>query len=215
MTIADVKDLEIPEKFGCDDDNMETGAIDYVLDQLDDTVDTTWGASKFVIFFDGSDQIVKIPFSGEYCWNDDIEDEDFYDFNTSDYCAIEASLYADAVVRGVEKFFARTIYGGVTKKGTPYYISDKVQIYGNMISKLKTPSEENIEKAKKYWFSLSYHTDLNKEWIAYALEWYGEEEVEKLMNFISDENIYDLHNNNVGFRENGAPVILDYSGFDS
>ena len=215
MTIADVKDLKIPEDFGCDEDEEVTNAIDYVLNQLDETVDTTWGASKFIIFFDGSDQIVKIPFSGEYYWNEDIEEEDFYDFNTSDYCAIEASLYADAVVRGVEKFFARTIYGGVTKKGTPYYISDKVQVYENMMDKLKNPSEENIEKAKKYWFRSSYRVDLSEDWIARALEWYGEEEVEKLMNFISEEHIYDLHSGNVGFRKDGAPVILDYSGFNS
>lgn len=211
MTIADVKDLEIPEKFGCDEDNMETDAVDYVLDQLDETVDTTWGASKFIIFFDGSEQIVKIPFSGEYCWNIDIEEEDFCDFNTSDYCAVEASLYANAVVQGVEKFFARTIYGGVTKKGTPYYISDKVQVYENIINKVKMPSEKNIEKAKTYW----RYTDLSEDWIARALEWYGEEEVEKLMKFILEEHICDLHSGNVGFREDGAPVILDYSGFDS
>ena len=38
--------------------------------------------------------------------------------------------------------------------------------------------------------------------------------VDKLVKFILDENIRDLHSDNIGFREDGSPVILDYSSYD-
>ena len=51
------------------------------------------------------------------------------------------------------------------------------------------------------------------EWTAMALEYYGEEVVKKLFNFIEKEGIDDLHWGNVGIRKDGSPVLLDYSGF--
>ena len=35
------------------------------------------------------------------------------------------------------------------------------------------------------------------------------------MNFIKTEEISDLHNNNIGYRPDGSPVLIDYSGFQN
>lgn len=214
MTIADVAKLNIPFQFGCDDECMETAEMDSVFEQLDDTVETKWGASKFVILSDDWREVVKIPFNGGFYPEMDedgeyLDDYRFDEFITKDYCAAEAAIYADAVALGVEKFFASTKYAGMTADGiTPYYISERVYtLYGNDIE-TKKPSKDSVEKASKT------RSPLNYEWLAYAFEWYGEKAVNDLLAFIDLENISDLHSENVGFRADGSPVILDYSGFN-
>ena len=42
-----------------------------------------------------------------------------------------------------------------------------------------------------------------------------QELVKKLFDFIKKEGIDDLHWGNVGIRKSGAPVLLDYSGFNN
>ena len=52
MTVKDILNLVIPENFGSDEDGEETSSIEDVYDQLDNSVQTTYGASKFIIFID-------------------------------------------------------------------------------------------------------------------------------------------------------------------
>ena len=217
MTIADVAKLDIPFQFGCDDECMETSAIEDVYDQLDNSVETKYGASKFVILSDNWNEVIKIPFNGSFDWEQDDDNEDggeyhFNEFITKDYCALEAAIYADAVALGVADFFAGTKYAGMTNDGiTPYYVSERVYTFYDKEGRKnsKTASEDSWNKAKKLKSALS------KEWLALAIEWYGDAAVNDLLAFIDLENIYDLHSDNIGFRANGAPVVLDYSGFDS
>lgn len=213
MKITDVAKLDIPFEFGCDDDCMETVEMDMVFEQLDDTVETKWGASKFVILSDDWKDVVKIPFNGGFWWEQDDEDEDggkyiFNEFITKDYCAEEAAIYADAVKHGVAQFFAKTVYGGMTNDGiTPYYISERVCNFYDKCDKCKIASKDSLEKAKKAKSEICF------EWLAMAYEWYGEDAVNALLKFIELEEIGDFHSGNVGFRADGSPVILDYSGF--
>ena len=51
-------------------------------------------------------------------------------------------------------------------------------------------------------------------WLAKAIDVYGEDEVNSLLDFIREHSIDDLHYGNIGYRKNGEPVLLDYSGFD-
>ena len=39
--------------------------------------------------------------------------------------------------------------------------------------------------------------------------------VDKFIDFLVAFDINDLHQGNIGFRENGDPVLIDYSGFNS
>jgi lantibiotic modifying enzyme len=50
------------------------------------------------------------------------------------------------------------------------------------------------------------------EWLADAFEYYGLKTFNKLMNFIYEYNITDLHTDNIGYIGT-RPVILDFSDF--
>ena len=205
-SIYDVENMHIPAEFGVDDDGCDTDCIDFVIDQIDDSeVEYAYGATKFVLLFDK--EVVKIPFNGFYSWDDENGIEVFDEFQyISNYCETEASIYADAVAAGLEMFLASTKYAGRTSDGTPYYISERVEPFNSDSSSIVKASEDSRNKAKNYWFA-------NGEWVAQAIECYGEEKVKAFEEFAEDHSINDLHYGNVGYRQNGEPVILDYSGF--
>lgn len=208
MTINDVANLIIPEQFGCGN-SMEIIDEDAIFEQLDDSVDTEWGVSKFVILFD--DAVVKIPFNGSFFGD---EGEYIFDeFHNKNYCETEAAVYTDAVAAGVEFFFASTKFAGMTGDNTPYYISERVyDFYDDNNDEIKTPSKDSREKAEQA--IDTFKSELDEVWLALAYEWYGDAAVQQLLNFIKEEHISDLHSGNIGFRKNGAPVILDYSSFN-
>lgn len=214
MTAKDVLNISFPTNFGCDEDTEVTTAIEKVYDQLDKNVETAFGVSKFVIFLN-NDEVAKIPFNGSFWYDSDEKDGYRFDeFNNSDYCAIEAAVYADAVTLGVEKFFASTKYYGKTVEGTPIYLSERVYaFYENDEARHKTESSEDNNK-KACEISKKYLPHINAEWLAKAVEFYGEDAVVDLMAFIELEYINDFHTGNVGFRKDGSPVLLDYSGYD-
>ena len=214
MTVKDVLNISFPTNFGCDEDGEETFSIEDIYAQLDTSVKTTYGVSKFVIFLN-DDEVVKIPFNGCFWYDHRAEGGYRFDeFNNNDYCATEAEIYADAVKLGVEKFFASTKYYGSTVEGTPIYVSERVYaFYENEEVRRKTTSSEYSNK-KATEISEEYHRYFSAEWLAKAIEFYGVDAVIDLMAFIELEQINDFHCGNVGFRKDGSPVILDYSGYD-
>ena len=219
MTVKDILDLEIPLNFGSDEDGEQTYVIEEVYSQLDNTVKTAYGASKFIIFLNDK-EVIKIPFNGCFWYDCELEQETgdpwrFDEFIHKDYCAIEEEKYDKAVDAGLEKFFASTQYCGNTKNNVPVYISERVCTFFDNASvreKTDTISENSWEKAKSY--KKSFNSKIHEEWLARAIEYYGEDAVSALLDFIKKENIYDLHTDNIGFRYNGAPVILDYSSYN-
>ena len=206
--------LDIPFTFGCyDDDSAPTESIEYLFSQLDTEEESSWGATKFVIFPENKNIVIKIPFNGFYKYDSEEQEEYFDPFFLSDYCAKEAAIYKKAERKGIKKLFAKTKYGGMTSNNeTPFYISERVFCYENFYEeenfKDKKPSKESFEKAKK-----NSINGLPSRWLAIAYEYYGDTIVKKLLDFIAEEDINDLHDGNVGFRKNGAPVIFDYSGY--
>ena len=211
MTISDISKLYIPKEFGSDDENEETDSINFVFRQLDNTTHTTWGASKFIIFFDENpDEIVKIPFNGVYTLDDEERIIGFDKYINTDYCSIEAKVYEDAVDYGLSQFFAETRFGGYTESGTPYYISEKVY---TMWTYDRDKKDHYSEKSFKKATQTAESTELPAVWLAWAYEYYGDTAVQDLLDFILIEGIGDLHSDNIGYREDGSPVLLDYSNF--
>lgn len=216
MTVKDILNISFPAEFGSNEDGEDTYAIEDVYNQLDSNVKTAYGASKFVILLNDK-EVVKVPFNGCF-WYDDIDEEGgwrFDEFNNNDYCATEAAIYADAVALGVEKFFASTKYYGSTVEGTPIYISERVYgLYENDDARYKiTSSEDSNKKATE--IRNGYSSPIAcTEWLAKAIEFYGINAVMDLLAFIELEHISDFHTGNIGFRKDGSPVILDYSGYD-
>ena len=213
MTVGDILNLSFPAEFGSDEDCEETYAIEDVYNQLGNEVDTAYGASKFVIFLN-ENEVVKVPFNGCFWYDDEAEGGYRFDeFNNNDYCATEVAIYADAVALGVEKFFASIKYCGSTIDHTPIYLAERVYtLFENATIRSKAKSsEDSLNRAKELKKEGAYFPI---DWLARAIEWYGIDAINDLLAFIDLEHINDFHDGNVGFRKDGSPVILDYSGYD-
>ena len=208
MTIDDLTKLYIPENFGTDESDCGD-TLEYIIDQI--KCEYAYGVSKFVLFINDK-EVVKIPFNGEYYWNYEAEDYVFEPFMTiTDYCKKEATLYEKAQELGIAEFFAGTHLAGYTKDHTPFYISERINKTFDDVE----VSAEQKESAKKYADSkgdISWRR-LPVQWLALALEKFGVAKVDKFVNFIIDFDINDLHWGNVGLRDDGTPVLIDYSGW--
>lgn len=218
---ADFETIIIPDEFGSDEDGNTTYSMDSVIEQvinLSDTANIEWryGASKMVFLLDST--VIKLPFEGYETFLYDYETEEYYDeptfeyYDNHDYCALEANIYAEAEECGVSQFFASTTIGGYTLNNKPFYISEKVNEYYAINRELDKPSPASSKKALEIREN-NYCGGLDATWIARAIDWYGEREVDNLLAFIDMMNINDLSYTNVGFRADGSPVLMDYSGF--
>ena len=198
------------------------------------------GASKFVLISDAFPFVVKVSFNGywvkderdEVDEEDEVEHDDDYYFvefegaNTSkfykgihtndDYCATEAAIYQKMHELGFERFFAKTSFLScvnhkrifVQEKVTPY-----LSVENDVFKSIHT-SKEAADLANRIRIPFS------AVWIESAIRFYGLKLTLDFMNFlVSDDNIAriiidDLHSNNYGYRKNGEPCILDYSGYN-
>ena len=211
---ANIFKLDIPADFGSDEYGDMTDDIREVIRQLNfDTCSNNYdfGASKFVIFFDDN-EVIKIPFNGYFYKAEDDETDKYYtDFRPfeiiEDYCAEEERIYNLAVEAGVEMFFAKTQYIGSTVSDTPFYVSERV-----ICNYTPHPSQKSIDTLKDKYYSFQY--EINRTWSAAAIEYYGEELFSKFVDFVEQNRISDLHGGNIGYRKDGAPVLLDYSGYE-
>ena len=145
--------------------------------------------------------------------NEEKEDlfEPFYEYE--DYCALEESVYQNAEAAGFEQYLAKTSFYK-TIKNCYVYVQEKV--YTLYSDKASTPSEGSRKKIDER--NGEYLG--NKDWSACFIDFFGEDAFEKFYNYCvygDDEHEMciadDLHSGNIGFRADGSPVILDYSGW--
>ena len=214
-TIDDITKFIIPEQFGTDEDEYGD-TLRSVIDQvLNIGCEFAYGISKFVIMLNDT-EVVKIPFNGEFYWDNDSQGYDaFEEFkSTIDYCRVEADYYKEAVKWGIAEFFAGTRFVGYTKDHTPFYVSERV--HKTLDDVWYSVSEESVQTARDYANSKEnfYWRRLSDHWLAVALEKYGKEKVDKFLEFLQAYDIDDLHQGNVGFREDGTPCLIDYSGWN-
>lgn len=212
MRVEDFKTITVPENFGGFYGGDWSDEMMFVLKQLSCDSDEegeawSYGASKMVFFID-AETVVKLPFQGLI--DDEYDQENgefvFREFEAGNYCQIEEEIYDAAIDEGLDMFFAGTQFGGFTANGYPFYISERVKQCGG-----KTPSQNSLERADQMrMYSMG---EFSRFWLAEAIEWYGEELVSRLIDFVNDQRINDLTSGNTGYRADGAPVLLDYSGF--
>ena len=125
-----------------------------------------------------------------------------------DYCAAEQFFYEKAVVAGIEEFFIKTIFIGEFN-GHPIYLQEKVEVYGC------SSQTKSSEQSKEIFIKKFRHSEIqNEDFGGLLIEYYGEDRVNQLVEFLSEEGISDLHTSNVGIRAN-RPVLFDYSGYCS
>ena len=150
----------------------------------------TNGVSRGVFIFDDSDYVVKFSLTEEY-----------------DSFINEQELYIEAEMYGVEKFFAPITYL-CTIGGFRFYIQKKVKSGTRMDTDGENLSEASISLLNCCNDTSFCQNDLFDDFY----ENYEEEELYKLINFINDYDINDIHYKNVGFLNN-LPVIIDYAGY--
>lgn len=150
----------------------------------------TNGVSRGVFIFDDSDYVVKFSLTEEY-----------------DSFINEQELYIEAEKYGVEKFFAPITYL-CTIGEFRFYIQKKVKSGTRMDTDGENLSEASISLLNGCNDTSFCQNDLFDDFY----ENYEEEELYKLIDFINDYDINDIHYRNVGFLNN-LPVIIDYAGY--
>ena len=217
MTIKDLLNLVIPEHFGSDDYSEDTESIEQVYDQLDETVYTEKGATQFVILSDSWDKVAKIPFNGEFYWNDD-EDTYYWDPFYHNYVERTNCYFNEAVEEGVDAIFAEVELFGTTKDGTPIYLQDKVTVYNYAEDYDYHSSEDTKKRVLKLRQDIDegyYWRQFEADWLASAIETYGEEFMKRLFCLFKKNRMLDWHTGNYGWNKYGDPIILDWAGFDN
>ena len=187
------------------------------------SIEVYHGVSKMAIIIPGCSLVIKIPFNGQWRYeeryNEETEEyekgeecfEPFYEYE--DYCALEESVYQNAEAAGFEQYLAETKFYKAIKNA---YIYVQERVYTLYSDKASTPSEgsrKKIDERNGEYLS-------NKDWSACFIDFFGEEAFEKFYNYCvygDDEHEMcmadDLHSGNIGFRADGSPIILDYSGW--
>ena len=210
--------------------------IDYESSYLEELVNSIpgcslyIGATKMVIVNDNCDFVIKIPFYGEQIYDYDSDEYSYEDFlyadngyNSWDYCLTETNIYNMAVKEGVEEFFPETYeYQEGYGIFPPVYIQKKMILWEDSHYEFESEEEkqEALAEIETYDSIFGFCGDIDNRMPPYifiyiCLHYYGEDETFKLLRFIKRHNniINDLHCNNIGVRNDGSPIIFDFSGF--
>lgn len=203
---------------------------DYTNEKIADIADAIgaqWGdcgCTKSVFYFrELPNYVFKIPFRGRCVieWDDcdccyfetDNYDEFYYaganNDNDWDYCETEAWLYNCACEHGVEHFFAGTFYLG-DYCGHPIYASEYRKPYESTYESYRKNPSDGVEKlCDDYQYTPLHACDISA-----MIKFVGIELVGKLLSFIEEFEINDLHNGNLGTMQNGMVCIIDYSNYN-
>ncbi len=166
-----------------------------------------YGLTKIVLFpNDLKDVVVKIPFIGvdEYSYtdNDDIEwirRTDFEGIQSGDYCERESFVYKQAVKEHVEKFFACTEYVTDALGFVPIYVSERCEQFEPGGSAIYDSRLDSVE--------------IPHDVASVLVEQYESKDIDRLVSFIDENKIGDLHEGNWGYGKDGKLKIIDYSSF--
>ena len=228
MTIDDkINNLCIPDEFAPVENGLDRNTEEFI-DILYETFrcdEVLTGVSKCVVLLSNQNFVLKIPFEGQKFFeqirnldaeefNYDDYDYVFHPFSCArtkdhwDYCNDEVEIFKKAEAAGVSSFFARTDFYGYSKDNYPIYIQERCEVFGNVDvdDRYKSLSKKIKTSASKV------SSELPEEWIALAIEYFGQELTDKFLAFVEDEHIDDLHYDNFGFIGD-RPVLIDYSGY--
>ena len=127
-----------------------------------------------------------------------------------DYCALEVAIYQKALEWGIEKLFAREVCIGDIH-GYPIYIQDKAIDFSEGFDEKTTVSPSEAYDIVNDTMMTADCT-ISADWCANVVEKWGKDTFQKLISFIEEMNINDIHNANIGYID-GKPVLIDYSGY--
>ena len=156
------------------------------------------GATKGVIKFLNKQYVLKIPFYNE---KEPIWDK----------CNKEMQLYQQAKDNGLKDFFAPVVLITAINEHPIYFQPYCKTVFSCMHTKDIPYFSE--KQQKKAW--ARFHTHyipmlINNQWLTDIYVLYGEKTFDKLIKFLKENSIIDLHEENIGFTMSGNPVIIDY-----
>ena len=192
------------------------------LQALDDNFILASGVSKVAIIPKEKNYVIKIPYYGKYRKSNGIKCFDPYFSSISksgDYCKSEEIIYNKAKANGLDTFFAEIEQIGKIKS-IPIYVQRKAVIFEDVYYP-EDDEEENLNEREVSIFKTitTKYSDLVEDeylpisWMKDFIFSYGELAFDKLYNFLSDNNIQDLHSENIGYICE-RPVLVDFSGFE-
>ena len=216
------------------DELTEENYQDRLIDPLMDAVDRELlpefeiftGASKVVLSFMDTDFVIKIPFNGtvdsvydeetdDYCYSEFVPfcgAGEYYEDNAWDYCNLEVERFQAALDEEVDECFVETIYIGSVNH-YPIYAQELVEMYDYSEHDFENSNKaDELEKTSSLCKSNKvqcFHTN----WLTDARKYYGEDFLIKLLKFIDNYCISDLHSGNLGYIC-GRPMIVDYASFE-
>ena len=157
-------------------------------------------------------------------------DNEFYPFELAavregdaiwDYCAAETTIYELAEAEGLESYFAAEYLLGFIQE-TPVYVQDKVCACEDAtLSPYRSLNSADAKRVRHYLSNGSPERCVKfpNMWINHFIRVYGEEELNRLVEFLILHKINDdWHMGNLAYIEDDAeypiPIILDYSNYN-
>lgn len=155
-----------------------------------------------------------------FCFDDvtlykNANNNGFYPVDANDYCAAEEYIYRVARKYKVNQMLTKTVFLGFVCD-IPVYVSSCAGTSYNYSSKkqdnktVKT-AKDMIDKSRKE------HNNICNEFYvtecSIFIETYGRKATQRFIEFLYQEKISDLHNENYGYDALGNLKIIDYSGF--
>lgn len=224
--------VEYGRESDVDDPYFEDDLYAYFCDN-DGIIST--GATKVVFIFDDEDYVLKTPLFGEvyypsiqdeygYLERDYDAEPDFtpwtgapYSDYGDNYCESEEYLYKKAEAVGLGELFIKTEFLYM-ENGRPVYISEKCHHCDLWCKSAEAPSENSLSIVEKNRKSKkdNWTSRLGLQATAKFIDDYGLEMTERLLAFIKEYDISDLHDDNTMIsNRTGKIVITDYAGFNS
>lgn len=155
------------------------------------------GATKGVLCPYDINYVFKIPFSQLHY----------------DYCKLELATFEAAKKAHLDKYFASCDLI-TADNGIDLIVQESVDTFEDLGS-VNDWEEYDVELRNSAYYKQDYYSvaeDMPEEWIGDFLYYYGEEEFDKLCDFLEANDINDIHSGNVGYIGKN-PVIFDYAGW--
>ena len=173
-------------------------------------IEVCHGVSKMAIIIPGCSLVIKIPFNGQWKYEERYnketgeyeEGEEYFEpfYEYEDYCALEESVYKNAETAGFDQYLAKTSFYKAIKN---CYVYVQEKVFGLYSNKASTPTDDSRRKIKARGGGYIGTSD----WSACFIDFFGEDAFEKFYNYCvygDDEHEMciddDLHCANIGFR---------------
>lgn len=163
------------------------------------SIKSACGATKLVLYF--NDIVLKIPLTGE-------------GLRRINYCDQEAFNYKQAEREKIDDFFCPCEFIGryYYKKGHsfPVYAMERVDVD---VSRTEAIIDNSYSEGILTTSSGSDISEDEASVFAVFSQWYSKDRVAYLIDFLREYEINDVHDANIGYTNEGVPVIIDYSGY--